>query len=78
MTETRREGDKHPSLNIMALLMKLLVNAAFGGTIMNKLKHRQVKYTEGFRNSCIAVSNPRFDHLTEIDDYRMTSRLGVK
>jgi hypothetical protein len=63
VTCARREGDKKQSLNIMAMLMKLIGNSAFGGTIMNKETHRRVKYMKGFRKSCLAVNNPRFVNL---------------
>lgn len=68
VTDARREGDNHPSMSVMALLMKLIGNAAFGGTIINKQKYRTIKYVQGFRNSCIAVNNPRFEQLNEIDN----------
>ena len=70
VTEARREGDKHESLSVMALLMKLIGNAAYGGTIINRQRHRLTRYLQGFRSSCIAVNDPRFDRLNEIDqDY---------
>ena len=67
VTEARREGDNQPSLSVMALLMKLIGNAAFGGTIMNKQKHKQTKYVQGSKKVRLAINNPRFEKLDEID-----------
>ena len=67
VTEARREGDNQPSLSVMALLMKLIGNAAFGGTNMNKQKHKQTKYVQGSKKGWLAINNPRFEKLDEID-----------
>ena len=67
VTDARREGDNQPSLSVMALLMKLIGNAAFGGIIMNKQKHKQTKYVQGSKKVRLAINNPRFEKLDEID-----------
>ncbi len=43
-------------------------NSAFGGTILNKEKFRKVKYLQGFRQACMAVNDPRFQSMCELDE----------
>ena len=68
VTEARREGDKDSTKQVFALLSKLIGNFAFGGTIINKEKHRTIKCMKGFKTSCEAVNNPRFQSLTELEN----------
>lgn len=68
VTKARREGDIDKDLEVKALIEKLKGNSAFGGTIMNKEKFTKIKYVQGFRKACLAVNNPRFRKLNELND----------
>ena len=68
VTNDRRAGDINPDKAILSTLSKLRGNSAFGGTIINKEKHQDVKYVEGFVKSSLLVNNSRFSALTELGD----------
>ena len=46
---------------------KLVGNAAYGTSIMNKEKHLNIKYIKGENNACMYVNNPKFKHLSDLD-----------
>ena len=48
VTKARRDGDRCKAKQIIALLFKLIGNASFGGTLLNKQKHKRFKYLRGF------------------------------
>ena len=43
-TDSRRQGDRDPSLSLHANMAKLSVNSVYGKTITNKERHSKVKY----------------------------------
>ena len=63
----RREGDLDKDKSIIADLMKLIGNSAFGSMIMNKQKHSTVTYIEDENKACMKVNDPNFKNLTELD-----------
>ena len=70
----RRNGDVDPEKAIIADTMKLLGNSAYGKTVTNVDKHRDVRYcTEVGTSSCI--NNKRFRQLDVVaeDAYEVTS-----
>jgi hypothetical protein len=46
VSDKRREGDKDIKLALMAEMYKTVGNSAFGGTILNKNKHRKISYAD--------------------------------
>ena len=74
VSAARRAGDADPDKAIIADTMKLLGNSAYGKTVTNVDKHRDVRYcTEVGTSSCI--NNKRFRQLDVVaeDAYEVTS-----
>ena len=75
VSAARRAGDADPDKSIIADTMKLLGNSAYGKTVTNIDRHRNVKYcTEVGTSACI--NNKRFrqlDVVTDDDVYEITS-----
>ena len=74
VSAARRAGDADPDTSIIADTMKLLGNSAYGKTVTNIDRHRNVKYcTEVGTSACI--NNKRFRQLDVVTDdvYEITS-----
>ena len=74
VSAARRAGDADPDKAIIADTMKLLGNSAYGKTVTNVDRHRNVKYcTEVGASAC--VNNKRFRQLDVVTDdaYEITS-----
>ena len=74
VSTARRNGDVDPDKSIIADTMKLLGNSAYGKTVTNVDRHRDVKYcTEG--GTSTLISNKRFRQLDVVTDdaYEVTS-----
>ena len=74
VSTARRNGDVDPEKAIIGDTMKLLGNSAYGKTVTNVDKHRDVRYcTEVGTSSCI--NNKRFRQLDVVaeDAYEVTS-----
>ena len=74
VSAARRAGDADPDKAIIADTMKLLGNSAYGKTVTNVDRHRDVKYcTEG--GTSTLISNKRFRQLDVVTDdaYEVTS-----
>ena len=74
VSASRRAGDEDPDKAIIADTMKLLGNSAYGKTVTNIDRHRNVKYcTEVGTSACI--NNKRFRQLDVVakDVYEVTS-----
>ena len=74
VSTARRNGDSDPEKAIIADTMKLLGNSAYGKTVTNVGRHRNVKYcTEVGTSAC--VNNKRFRQLDVVTDdaYEITS-----
>ena len=67
ITEARRQGDQDPSLSIIGDTMKLLGNSAYRSTIMDKEKHRTIKYVGNERDMKLMINEPTFMHLQELE-----------
>ena len=77
VSAARRAGDVDPEKAIIGDTMKLLGNSAYGKTVTNVDKHRDVRYcTEVGTSSCI--NNKRFRQLDVVaeDAYEVTSSKG--
>ena len=68
VTTARRIGDEDSSKQIIADTMKLIGNSAYGSLIMDKEKHQNVKYVRSKRDACIAINQPVFRKVSELDD----------
>ena len=74
VSTARRNGDVDPEKAIIGDTMKLLGNSAYGKTVTNVDRHRDVKYcTEG--GTSLLVGNKRFRQLDVVaeDAYEVTS-----
>ena len=74
MSAARRAGDADPDKAIIADTMKLLGNSAYGKTVTNVDRHRDIKYSTEVGTSAL-VNNKRFRQLDVVaeDAYEVTS-----
>ena len=74
VSAARRNGDVDPDKSIIADTMKLLGNSAYGKTVTNVDRHRNVKYCTEVGTSTL-ISNKRFRQLDVVTDdaYEVTS-----
>ena len=74
VSSSRRAGDVDPDKAIIADTMKLLGNSAYGKTVTNIDKHRDVRYCNEVGTSA-CVNNKRFRQLDVVTDdaYEITS-----
>ncbi|KAK3085829.1 hypothetical protein FSP39_009262 [Pinctada imbricata] len=68
VSEARREGDKDVGKKVIGETNKTIGNSAYGGLIMDKTKHTNVKYVHGIDSAMYAINDPRFINLTELDN----------
>ncbi|XP_033729708.1 uncharacterized protein LOC117318890 [Pecten maximus] len=68
VTDARRRGDDDKMSAVIANTMKLIGNSAYGGLIMDKSKHTNIKYVRGETNACNAINDPRFKDLHQLDE----------
>ena len=74
VSTARRNGDSDPEKAIIADTMKLLGNSAYGKTVTNVDRHRDIKYSTEVGTSAL-VNNKRFRQLDVVaeDAYEVTS-----
>ena len=74
VSAARRAGDTDPDKAIIADTMKLLGNSAYGKTVTNVDRHRDIKYSTEVGTSAL-VNNKRFRQLDVVaeDAYEITS-----
>ena len=74
VSAARRAGDTDPDKAIIADTMKLLGNSAYGKTVTNVDRHRDIKYSTEVGTSAL-VNNKRFRQLDVVTDdaYEVTS-----
>ncbi|XP_033758018.1 uncharacterized protein LOC117340367 [Pecten maximus] len=48
--------------------MKLIGNSAYGGLIMDKSQHTNIKYVRGETNACNAINDPQFKDIHQLDE----------
>jgi hypothetical protein len=68
VSAARRLGDADPDMTLLANTSKLIGNSAYGKTITNKERHRNVRYVDGDEDASVKIRGVNFDPLTEIDD----------
>ena len=78
VSAARRAGDADPDKAIIADTMKLLGNSAYGKTVTNVDRHRDIKYSTEVGTSAL-ISNKRFRQLDVVtaDAYEVTSNKSV-
>ena len=74
VSTARRNGDVDPDKSIIADTMKLLGNSAYGKTVTNIDRHRDIKYCTEVGTSLL-INNKRFRQLDVVTDdaYEITS-----
>ena len=75
VSDCRRKADCDPSQLIKGESQKLIGNASYGSTILNKEKHERIYYVKGMVSASKEVNSKHFKSLTELDDdfYEMTA-----
>jgi hypothetical protein len=68
VTIARRWGDSDEDMAILADIMKLLGNSAYGSSIMNKEKHMKISYVKDHYSASLLINDPRLKKLTELAD----------
>ncbi len=68
VSDARRHGDTDPDTAIIADTMKVIGNSGYGSLIMDKTKHRDVKYVQGENETCMKVNDPLFRKLDCLDE----------
>jgi G:T-mismatch repair DNA endonuclease (very short patch repair protein) len=68
VSNARRLGDEDPDKELLASTSKLVGNSAYGKTITNKEKHRNVKYADGCAAASTHIRSNKFVSMEEIDD----------
>ncbi len=68
VSDARRHGDTDPDTAIIADTMKVIGNSGYGSLIMDKTKHRDVKYVQGENETSMKVNDPRFRKLDCLDE----------
>ena len=67
-TAERRLGDADKSKAILADTAKITLNSYYGSVIMDKTKHRRVKYVQGTHALRLLVNDPAFINSTHLGD----------
>ena len=78
VSTARRNGDSDPDKSIIADTMKLLGNSAYGKTVTNIDRHRDIKYCTEVGTSAL-ISNKRFRQLDVVtaDAYEIEMNKSV-
>jgi hypothetical protein len=67
VSQARRQGDQNPDQTILAETFKLLGNSAYGKTLTNIAKHREIYYVSD-ADAQNHINNGRFRKLTELGE----------
>ena len=68
VSNCRREADIDPSQTIKGETQKLIGNASYGSTIINKEKHERIYYVQGSEKASKEINSKYFKTLTELED----------
>ncbi len=77
--EARREADMNEDTKIKAMTFKLLANASFGGLLLQKCKHKNIKFIHGLNAAKNCINDRRFcsletlcesDQIYEVENYK--------
>ncbi len=84
--EARRKADLCEATKINAMSFKLLANASFGSLLLQKCKHRNVKFVQGIKAAKNCVNNTRFcslntlsesDQVYEVENYKKAIKMDT-
>jgi len=67
VSDARRDGDKDESKAMIAEMMKLIGNSAFGRSGMDKTKHKEVKYLDDAKSVRAIVEKQNFHDVEELN-----------
>ncbi|CAC5398497.1 unnamed protein product [Mytilus coruscus] len=68
VSDARRQGDQNPDMAIIGKTRKLIGNSAYGSLIMDKTRHRNIKYVQGETPACLLVNKAQFRKLECISE----------
>ena len=68
VSDARRQGDVDPDTAIIADTNKVIGNSGYCSLIMDKTKHREIKYVQGENETCLKVNDPLFQKLECLDE----------
>ena len=68
VSDARRAGDVDDGQKIIADTMKLIGNSGYGSLIMDKEKHQDTLYAEGWGAAQLNINDPRFKKCSTIAD----------
>ena len=68
VSDARRAGDVDNAQKIIADTMKLIGNSGYGSLIMDKEKHQDTLYAEGWGAAQLNINDPRFKKCAAITD----------
>ena len=68
VSDARRQWDIDPDTAIIADTNKVIGNSGYGSLIMDKTKHRAIKYVQGENETCLKVNDPLFQKLECLDE----------
>ena len=63
----RREGDRHPDFQILAMTSKLTGNSLYSASLLNKNSHRDITYHNDTTVNNV-INSPHFTHLDVIEE----------
>lgn len=72
VSDARRQGDQHPDMAIIGETKKMIGNSGYGSLVMDKTRHRTIKYVQGEKQASVLVNSPQFRKLeciSEEDSY---------
>ncbi|KAJ8314004.1 hypothetical protein KUTeg_008565 [Tegillarca granosa] len=67
VSSCKRNADENPDTAVIADTMKVIGYSAYGSLIMDKTKHRDIKYVQGENKSYLKVNEPQLRKLECID-----------
>ena len=66
--KARREASQEDNSKIRGLSFKLLSNSCYGSLLLQKCKHRNVKFVQGLREAKLKVNNRRFSSMCTLSE----------
>ena len=63
VSDVRRQGDLHPDMAIIGETKKMVGNSGYGSLVIDKTRHRTIKYVQGEKQACVLVNRPQFRKL---------------
>ncbi len=67
VTEARIQADYNEDQQVIANTMKLCANACYGSMLIDRSKHIDTVYVEGYKKAAQAINDNQFVRMTELD-----------